>query len=145
MSADAAVKTPFADFDFSKFFGSFKIPTVDMAYAIESGHKNFVTMTTMSAAAFDSISAIAKKQGEMMHTAFEDLSKHGSEMLSSGSVEEKTAKQIDFAKKGYDAAVAHSKELVGLYTKSQAETLAAIQERIAGLSDEVKTAMTKKS
>ena len=41
----------------------------------------------------------------------EDFSKHGSEVLAAATVEEKAAKQIDFAKKSYEAAIANTKEL----------------------------------
>jgi len=144
ISTNGAFQKPFANVDFSKIFDSFKIPNVDMASAAETGQKNFAAVTAMNTAAFGSITAIARRQSEMMRTAMEDFAKHGSEMLAAGTLEEKTAKQIDFAKKSYDAAIAHTKELAELYTKSQAETLAAIQERVTALSEEVKTVIAKK-
>jgi phasin family protein len=144
MSGTAAYKNPFADFDFSKIFGSFKIPSFDMANAVESSHKNFAAMTAMNAAAFDSITSITRRQAEMMQTAIEGFSRHGGEMLSNTSMEEKLAKQIDFAKRGYEAAIADSKELVDLCVKSQAVALATVRDRIAALSDEITTAIAKK-
>ena len=53
----------------------------------------------------------------MFRAAMEDFSKHGSDVLVAATVEEKTAKQIDFAKKSYELAIANTKELAELYTK----------------------------
>ncbi len=144
MYANGAFKNPFADFDFSKIAGEFKIPTVDMESMVETGRKNFAAMTTMGTAAAESIKAIATRQGDMLRAAMEDFSKHGSDVMSAATIEEKAAKQIDFAKKSYELAMANTKELADLYTKGHAEALATISERITALSDEVKAAIAKK-
>ena len=144
MSINGTFHNPFANIDFSKIFDGFKFPTIDFASAAETSQKNFAAMTAMNTAAFGSITTIAQRRGEMMGTVLEDFIKHGSEMMAAGTLQEKTARQIDFTKKSYDAAIAHTKELAELYTKSQAETLAAIQDRVSALSEEVKTAITKK-
>ena len=46
MYANGAFKNPFADFDFSKFAGEFKFPTVNVETIVETGRKNFAAMTT---------------------------------------------------------------------------------------------------
>ena len=79
-----------------------------------------------------------------VRAAMEDFSKHGSDVLSAATVEEKAAKQIDFAKKSYELAIANAKELAELYSKSHAEALATLSERVSELSDEVKAAIAKK-
>jgi phasin family protein len=80
----------------------------------------------------------------MIRAAMEDFSKHGSEVLAAATVEEKAAKQIDFAKKSYELAMANAKELAELYSKSHADALATLSERVSELSDEVKAAIAKK-
>ena len=142
--ANAAFKNPFADFDFTKMAGEFKIPTVTMETMVETGRKNFAAMTTLGTAAAESMKAIAQRQGDMFRVAMEDFSKHGSDVLSAATVEEKAAKQIDFVKKSYEAALANTKEIAELYSKSQAEALSAISERVAELTEEVKAAIAKK-
>ena len=69
---------------------------------------------------------IAQRQGDMVRAAMEDFSKHGSDVLGAATVEEKAAKQIDFAKKSYEAAIANTKELADLYSKGQTEAFAAL-------------------
>jgi phasin family protein len=80
----------------------------------------------------------------MMRTALGELGKHGSEMVAAGTVEEKTTKQIDFIHESYEAAIAHVKQLFEVYARSEAATLAAIQDRVTALSEEVKSAIAKK-
>jgi phasin family protein len=80
----------------------------------------------------------------MVRAAMEDFSKHGSEVLAAATVEEKAIKQIDFVKKSYETAIANSKELVELYSKSQTEAFQALSQRVAELTEEVKAAIAKK-
>ena len=144
MYANGAFKNPFADFDFSKIAGDFKFPMVNVESAVETGRKNFAAMTTVSSAAAETIKTIATRQGDMFRAAMEDLSKHGSEVLAAATVEEKIAKQIDFAKKGYDLAIANTKELADLYTKSHTEAFETLSARVAELTEEVKAAIAAK-
>jgi phasin family protein len=144
MYANGAFKNPFTDFDFSKIAGEFKFPTLNVESIVETNRKNFAAVTSASSSAVESLKAIAQRQGDMLRAAMEEFSRHGSEVLAAATVEEKAAKQIDFAKKSYDAAVANTRELADLYTKGQTEAFAALNERIAELTDEVKAAIAKK-
>ena len=144
MYANTAFKNPFADFDFSKMAGEFKLPTVNVESMVETGRKNFAAMTTASTAAVESMKAIAQRQGDMVRAAMEDFSKHGSDVLAAATVEEKAAKQIDFAKKSYEAAIANTKELAELYSKGHSEAFAALSHRVSELTEEVKAAIAKK-
>ena len=144
MYANTAFKNPFADFDFSKIAGEFKFPMVNVETVVETSRKNFTAMTTASTAAVESMKAIAQRQGDMIRSAMEDFSKYGSDVMSAATIEEKAAKQIDFAKKSYELAVANTKELADLYTKSSTEAFETLSARVAELTEEVKAAIAKK-
>ncbi|WP_295144589.1 phasin family protein [uncultured Reyranella sp.] len=144
MYANGAFKNPFADFDFSKVAGEFKLPTVNVETFVETARKNFATMTSLNTAAVEQMKTIAQRQGDMVRAAMEDFSKHGSEVLAAATVEEKAAKQIDFIKKSYDSAITNTKELADLYTKGQADAVTALSARVAELTEEVKAAIAKK-
>jgi len=144
MYANGTFKNPFTDFDFTKIAGEFKIPAVNVETMVETGRKNFAAMTTVGTAAVESMKTIAQRQGDMVRAAMEDFSKHGSDVLSAATVEEKAAKQIDFAKKSYEAAIANTKELTDLYTKGQTEAFETLNARIAELTEEVKAAIAAK-
>ncbi|MGQ3302288.1 phasin family protein [Reyranella sp.] len=144
MYANGAFKNPFADFDFSKISGEFKLPTVNVETFVETARKNFATMTSLNTAAVEQMKTIAQRQGDMVRAAMEDFSKHGSEVLAAATVEEKAAKQIDFMKKTYESAITNSKELAELYTKGQTDAVTALSARVAELTEEVKAAIAKK-
>lgn len=144
MYANGAFKNPFADFDFSKISGEFKLPTMNVETFVETTRKNFATMTSLNTAAVEQMKTIAQRQGDMVRAAMEDFSKHGSEVLAAATVEEKAAKQIDFIKKSYDSAITNTKELADLYTKGQADAVTALSARVAELTEEVKAAIAKK-
>ena len=139
-----AFKNPFADFDFSKFAGEFKLPTLNVETMVETNRKNLAAMTTLGTATVETLKAIAQRQGDMVRAAMEDLSKHGSDVMSAATVEEKAAKQIDFVKKSYEAAMANTKELADLYSKGHTEALTTLSQRVTELTEEVKAAIAKK-
>jgi phasin family protein len=143
MYANGTFKNPF-DFDFTKIAGEFKLPVVNVESVVETGRKNFAAMTTVSTAAVETFKTIAQRQGDMIRAAMEDLSKYGSDVMGAASIEEKAAKQVDFAKKSYDMAIANTKELADLYTKSQTEAFETLNTRIAELTEEVKAAIAAK-
>jgi len=144
MYANGAFKNPFADFDFTKIAGQFNFPVVGVETVVETSRKNFAAMTTASTAAVEALKTIAQRQGDMVRAAMEDFSKHGSDVLGAASIEEKAAKQVDFAKKSYDAAIANTRELADLYTKGQADAFETLNARVAELTEEVKAAFAKK-
>jgi phasin family protein len=144
MYANGAFKNPFADFDFTKIVGEFKLPVVNVETVVETNRKNFAALTTASTAAVESIRTIAQRQGDMVRAAMEEFSKHGSEVLAAATVEEKVIKQIDFAKKSYETAIANTKEIAELVNKSQAEAFEALSARVTELTEEVKAAIAKK-
>ena len=141
---NGSFKNPFADFDFSKIAGEFKLPAVNVETLVESGRKNFAALTTAGATTVESFKSIAQRQGDMLRAAMEDFSKHGSDVLGAPTVEEKAAKQIDFVKKSYDTVLANTRELADLYTKGQAEAFEFLNARLAELTDEVKSAIARK-
>ena len=138
-----AFKNPF-DFDFSKIAGEFKLPAVNVESFVETARKNFAVMTSANTAAVETMKTIAQRQGDMVRAAMEDFSKHGSEVLAAATIEEKAAKQIDFAKKSYELAIANTKELADLYTKGQTEAFETLSARVAELTEEVKAAIAAK-
>ncbi len=144
MYANGTFKNPFTDFDFTKIAGEFKLPMVNVETVVETARKNFAAMTTANTTAVETMKTIAQRQGDMVRAAMEDFSKHGSDVMSAATVEEKAIKQIDFVKKSYETAMANTKELADLYTKSQADAFAALSLRVSELTEEVKAAIAVK-
>ena len=144
MFTNGAFKNPFADYDFTKVAGDFKMPAVNVETVVETARKNFAVLTSANTAAVETIKTIAQRQGDMVRAAMEDLSKHGSEVLAAATVEEKAIKNIEFAKKAYETAIANAKEIGDMVGKSQSEAFDALNARVAELTEEVKAALAAK-
>ena len=144
MFTNGAFKNPFADYDFTKVAADFKMPAVNVETVVETARKNFAVLTSANTAAVETMKTIAQRQGDMVRAAMEDLSKHGSEVLAAATVEEKAIKNIEFAKKAYETAMANAKEIGDMVGKSQTEAFDALNARVAELTEEVKAALAAK-
>ena len=144
MFSNSAFKNPFADFDFTKVAGDFKMPAVNVESVVETARKNFAVLTSANTAAVETIKTIAQRQGDMVRAAMEDFSKHGSEVLAAATVEEKAIKNIEIAKKADETAISNAKEISDMVGKSQTEAFDALNARVAELTEEVKAALAAK-
>ena len=147
-------KFPFADVDFTKAWGEFKMPTVaDFKFPVafnveaiaEAQRKNIAVMTSANTAAFEAFKSLAERQAEMVKAMTEDFSKAASEIMAAASFEEKAAKQADVAKKTYETAIANLRELSEMIAKSNTQALDAVNARVAEVIEEVKALVAKKN
>ena len=65
--------------------------------------------------------------------------------MSAASFEEKAAKQADVAKKTYETAISNVRELSEMVAKSNAQTLDAVNVRVAEVIEEIKAMIAKKN
>jgi phasin family protein len=146
-------KFPFADVDFTKVFGEFKMPTAadfkfpqfNVEALAEAQRKNIAVMTSANTAAFEAFKALAERQADMVKAMTEEFSKAASEIMSAASFEEKAAKQADVAKKTYETAIANLRELSEMIAKSNAQTLDVVNARVTEVIEEVKALVAKKN
>src|SRR5687768_14469852 len=90
-------KFPFADVDFTKVWGEFKMPTAadfkfpafNIEAMAEAQRKNIAVMTSANTAAFEAFKTLAERQAEMVKAMTEEFSKSASEIMAAASFEEK--------------------------------------------------------
>lgn len=146
-------KFPFADVDFTKVWGEFKMPTatdfkfpaLNVEALAEAQRKNIAVMTSTNQAAFEAFKALAERQADMVKAMTEEFSKAASEIMAAASFEEKAAKQADVAKKAYETAIANVRELSDMIAKSNTQTLDAVNARVAEVIEEIKAMIAKKN
>jgi phasin family protein len=146
-------KFPFADVDFTKVFGEFKMPTaadfkfpqLNVEAFAEAQRKNIAVLTTANQSAFEAFKALAERQAEMIKAMTEEFSKATSEIMAAASFEEKAAKQADAAKQAYERAIANVRELSEMVAKSNAQTLDVVNARVAEVIEEVKALVAKRN
>ncbi|MBL8675645.1 MAG: phasin family protein [Rhodospirillales bacterium] len=139
-----AFKFPFADVDFTKAMGEFKMPAFNVEALVETQRKNVAAITAANQTAFEAVKTVAQRQADMIKLATEEFSKAASEVMSAASFEEKAVKQAEIAKKTYETAIANVREIADMIAKGNTETLEQINKRVADALDEVKSLIAKK-
>ncbi|MGQ0675701.1 MAG: phasin family protein [Rhodospirillales bacterium] len=139
---------PFADLDFTKFMGEFKMPGMDFKMPevnvdllVQAQRKNFEAFASANQLAFEGIQAVAKRQGDIVRETIEELTKIGKELASVDQAPEaRVAKQAELAKAGFEKAIANLRELSDMMIKANGEAAEVITHRISEALDEVKDA-----
>lgn len=126
----AKANYPFADVDVTKYFGQFKLPTVDVDTLMSAYRKNLEAVTAANQCALDGVGALVRRQAEIAREAVESYSSAVGDLLAEGSVEDKAARQAELARQGYDRAVANARELGDLVTKTGNEAFGLLNDRV---------------
>ncbi|MCB9946576.1 MAG: phasin family protein [Rhodospirillaceae bacterium] len=135
---------PMWDMDLSKMFSEMKLPTVDMDAVMSAQRKNIEALTAANKLAFEGMQAVARRQADVMRQMMEEMSGMISDMMSTGSPEEKVARQADMAKKTFERILANMKELAEMLSKSNTEAADVINGRISESLEELKAMAHKK-
>lgn len=127
---------PFADF--TKAFGEFKMPMVDMNAMVEAQQKNFDAFAAANQVAFDGARAVIERQVELVQTAVEEAQASVKEMTEGGTPNVDVTKQGELAKAAMEKAMANAKELSDMVSKSQNEAFEIVNKRVQETVEEVK-------
>ena len=144
-----AKTNPFFDVDVSKFtdvsklMSEFKLPGVDVESAFAAQQKNIQALTAANQLAFEGFQAVARRQSEILRQTIEQTTSIVSELLAAGSPEEKVAKQADLVKVAFEKALANTRELAELVTKSNSEAADVINKRVSESLEELKSVVAK--
>jgi phasin family protein len=138
----------FASFDpaktgeqFTKMFGEFAAPKVDMDAFMAAQRKSLEVMTAANQAAFDGVRAIAERQADMVRESVEATAGAVEAMRTVKEPKDAMEKQADFARTAFDKAVKDSDELRELAVKTGNDVAAPISAHISASMDEL-SAMT---
>lgn len=121
--------------DWTKIFGDFKTPAVDVNHIISHYRRNAETGSAVIQIATASTQEIARRQAEILRANAEQALKASKEIVSNSSPETAAAKQADFAKNWLEYNVNCVREIVELGTKSTQEVFDVVNKHI---SDQVK-------
>lgn len=138
-----AKTNPFIDMDITKILGDFRAPGIDLEAIMNAHRKNLEAFTAAQQVIFDGMQAYARRYSEILRQTMEQTSAITSEMINTGTPEEKIAKQAEMMKASYEKALANLKELVEVVTKSNSEAVEVINKRVTESLEELKAAMEK--
>jgi phasin family protein len=122
-----AHNNPFADW--SKMFGDFKAPGVDVNQVIAQYRRNAETGSTVIQIATESTQAFARRCAEISRSNAEHALKASKDMMSNATPEAAASKHADFAKNWLDYNVNSVRELAEMATKAAQEAFDALNKR----------------
>ncbi len=134
----------FASFDpakageqFTKMFGDFAAPTMDMDAFMAAQRKGMEVVTAANQAAFDGVRAIAERQADMVRESVEATAGVVEVLRTVKEPKDAMEKQADFARVAFDKAVKDSNELRDLAVKTGNDVAAPISAHIRASMDEL--------
>jgi phasin family protein len=130
--------------DIVRQFGSdLGLPKVDVDKLVETHRKNFEALTQTALVASDGLKSLATKQKEMVESAFREALEMARNFKPSGDPQQILAKQGELARKAFDAAIDHTKQIADQVSKSQAEALKIATDRIVASIAELRASFEK--
>src|SRR5262245_4887614 len=127
---------PFANFDFARILGEFKLPQLDADQLMAAHKRNIDAVNRANALAFEGLQALARRQTELVSETIQEVRRATEEISAAGAPEDKIAKQTEITKRGFENALAAARELAEMMARSQNEALDVINERVTGALDE---------
>lgn len=124
-------------YDFSKFNGAFKMPTVDSAEFVKIQQKNIEVLTAANRIAFEGARALMERQVEIAREAMSTAAEAVTDLSSSESMEDRVAKQTAVAKTAFEKSVNDMRELTELSAKSSREAADLLNSRVVESFEEV--------
>jgi phasin family protein len=125
-------------FDFSKAFGDFRVPGLDVEAIADAQRKNLEAMTQANQLAVEGIRALAQRQAEIMQHALEDASVLWRDLMQLSAPEDRLVKQTEAAKQAFDKGMANMRELNELGTKAGIDVFSVVARRVSESFDDVR-------
>ena len=135
-------EVPF-NFDFTKYLGDFKFPSLDVEAYITAQRKNVEALTQANRLAYDGLQAVTKRQIEIVRQALDQAAQAAREVTAPGNPQDKAAKQAEVAKDAFERALSNLKELGELVAKANTEAFELLQSRFTESLDEIRDQFTK--
>lgn len=137
-------QTPSPMEQFSSLIRSLKLPGVDVDEILASQKKNVEAFTKAMHTATEGAGAVARRQAEILRTAFEQSTAMFRELTVPGDPKETVARQAELIKKTFETAVANARELAEMVEKANKEAFEVIRRRTSESLDEIRKSLLKK-
>lgn len=130
---------------FAKFGRDLKMPKVDVDAILDHHRKNLEALEKSAKATAAGASSIVARQREMLEESLHEITEMAQSYRTPGKPQEMMAKQADFARKSFEAAVKNTGEVAEMMKKSGGETIEILRERIKDAMSEIRQGYDKSS
>lgn len=130
---------------FAKLGRDLRLPSMDVEKIIAHHRKNLEALQKSATATAAGASNLMAKQREVLQDTLREVTDMSKDFRFGGSPQDAIAKQVEFARKSFEAAVKNAGESAEIVRKSGAESVEVLRGRIKEAMEEVREAFEKKS
>jgi len=128
---------------FTKLAEDLNLPRVDTEKLIEAYRKNIDALARSAEVASEGAQSLAMKQREIVEEAIRETSAMVRD-FKLDSPQDAAAKQAEFAKKAFEAAVRNTRDVAELVQRSSTDALKVIQDRMQQSCEEIRDSLQNK-
>ncbi len=130
---------------FSKLGEGLRLPNMDVEKILAHHRKNLEALQKSASATANGASSLMARQREVLQETLREITDMAQDFRGSGNPQDAVAKQVEFARKSFEAAVKNAGEAAEIVRKSGSESIEVLRSRIKEAMDEVREAFEKKS
>ena len=128
--------------EYTKLFGQFKLPGIDISAMVESRRKDIEAIAEANTTALAGVQSLAQKQSEILRTSLGELQACGARGIQSG--EQSIASAGDTVKQTLHKALVDVQDLADTAYRAQSDSVAVVTKRVAERVEELKTLLQPK-
>ncbi len=128
---------------FTRLGRDLKMPSVDVDAILDHHRKNLEALEKSARASAAGASSLLARQREMLEETFHEISDMARNYQVPGNPQEIVAKQTEFARKSFEAAVKNASEVAELVRKSGTESADILRARIKDAMQEIRESYDK--
>ena len=129
---------------FGKFGRDLKVPNVDVEAILAHHRKNLEALEKSARTGAAGASSLLSMQREMLQDTLREITEMAQSYRASGNPQELMAKQTEFARKSFEAALKNAGEVAELAKKSGTESVDILRTRIKEAMEEIRAGYDKK-
>lgn len=129
---------------FGRFGRDLKVPNVDVEAILAHHRKNLEALEKSARAGVAGTSSLLSRQREMLQDTLREIADMAQSYRAPGNPQELMAKQTEFARKSFEAALKNAGEVAELARKSGTESIDILRARIKEAMEEVRAGYGQK-
>lgn len=129
---------------FSKLGQDLKMPSVDVDAFLGHHRKNLEALEKSAKATAAGASSLMAKQREQLQETLRDVTDMAQNLKLGSNPQDMVAKQVEFARKSFEAAVKNASDIGEILRKSGGETVEILRQRIKDAMEEIREGYDKK-
>ncbi|MGD9912598.1 MAG: phasin family protein [Rhizobiaceae bacterium] len=130
---------------FAKLGEGLRLPNLDIEKILSHHRKNLEALQKSASATASGASNLMAKQRDVLQDTLREITDMAQDFRGPGNPQDAMAKQVEFARKSFEAAVKNAGETAEIVRKSGGESIEVLRNRIKEAMDEVREAFEKKS